>query len=335
MKMRNLAGSTVNPLGLGCMNLSHGYSNFPSYADGAKLLRHALDAGVDHFDTATLYGRGCNEELVGAALGKRRDDYFLASKCGLEIMAPGERGRIDGRPETIRAQAEASLDRLGTDFIDLYYLHRLDPKVPVEESVGALADLVAEGAIGAIGLSEVSAATLYRATTEHPIAAVQNEYSLATRNSELGVLEACRTLGTAFVAFSPLSRGFLSGTLLDPSGLPEKDLRHVLPRFSAENYPANLELLDSFRGVAERLDVTCSQLALAWLLAQGDHVHAIPGTTNTGHLDENLGAGSITLDDATTAEIGAIINSQTMHGARYNAGQQQTIDTEEFAATQP
>ncbi|MBM6621727.1 aldo/keto reductase [Micrococcaceae bacterium RIT802] len=323
----------VRPLGLGCMNLSHGYSNFPSYADGATLLRHALEAGVDHFDTATLYGRGCNEELLGAALGKRRDDFFLASKCGLEIMAPGERGRIDGRPETIRAQAEASLNRLGTNYIDLYYLHRLDPDVPVEESVGALADLVAEGAIGAIGLSEVSAATLRRAAAEYPIAAVQNEYSLATRNSELGLLEACRELGTAFVAFSPLCRAFLTGTLRDPQSLPEQDMRRSMPRFSAENYPANLRLLAQVEAIADRLGISCAQLALAWVLAQGEHVHAIPGTTSTDHLDENLGAGDIVLDEATLTELGDIINSGTMHGARYNAGQQRTIDTEEFAPT--
>lgn len=331
--MRNLAGTMVRPLGLGCMNLSHGYSNFPSYADGATLLRHALEAGVDHFDTATLYGRGCNEELLGAALGKRRDDFFLASKCGLEIMAPGERGRIDGRPETIRAQAEASLNRLGTNYIDLYYLHRLDPDVPVEESVGALADLVAEGAIGAIGLSEVSAATLRRAAAEYPIAAVQNEYSLATRNSELGLLEACRELGTAFVAFSPLCRAFLTGTLRDPQSLPEQDMRRSMPRFSAENYPANLRLLAQVEAIADRLGISCAQLALAWVLAQGEHVHAIPGTTSTDHLDENLGAGDIVLDEATLTELGDIINSGTMNGARYNAGQQRTIDTEEFAPT--
>lgn len=333
MEMRNLAGTMVRPLGLGCMNLSHGYSNFPSYADGATLLRHALEAGVDHFDTATLYGRGCNEELLGAALGKRRDDFFLASKCGLEIMAPGERGRIDGRPETIRAQAEASLNRLGTNYIDLYYLHRLDPDVPVEESVGALADLVAEGAIGAIGLSEVSAATLRRAAAEYPIAAVQNEYSLATRNSELGLLEACRELGTAFVAFSPLCRAFLTGTLRDPQSLPEQDMRRSMPRFSAENYPANLRLLAQVEAIADRLGISCAQLALAWVLAQGEHVHAIPGTTSTDHLDENLGAGDIVLDEATLTELGDIINSGTMNGARYNAGQQRTIDTEEFAPT--
>lgn len=331
--MRYLAGTRVRPLGLGCMNLSHGYSNFPTYAEGAALLRHALDAGVDHFDTATLYGRGCNEELLGAALGKRREEFFLASKCGLEIPAPGQRGRIDGRPETIRAQAEASLNRLGTSYIDLYYLHRLDPSVPVEESVGALADLVSEGAIGAIGLSEVSAATLRRAAAEHPIAAVQNEYSLATRNSELGVLETCRELGTAFVAFSPLSRAFLTGMLRDPASLPENDLRHVLPRFSAENYPANLELVDQLQAVAQRLGTTCAQLSLAWVLAQGEHVHAIPGTTSIEHLDENLGAGSVVLDEATLAEVGTLVNNETIHGARYNAGQQRTVDTEEFAAT--
>lgn len=327
--MRKLAGTTVRPLGLGCMNLSHGYSNFPTFSEGARLLRHALDAGVDHFDTATLYGGGNNEELLGAALMKRRDEFFLASKCGLE-MSDG-RAHVDGRPETIRRQAEASLDRIGTDFIDLYYLHRLDGAVPVEESVGALADLVSEGLIGAIGLSEVSAHTLRRAHAEFPIAAVQNEYSLATRNAELGLLEACRELGTTFVAFSPLARGYLAGKLADPQALPDGDMRHRMPRFAPENYPANLALLARFTAVAERLGATPAQLALAWVLAQGEHIVAIPGTTNIAHLDEDLGAQGIELDASTLEEVGAIINHSTVHGARYSSAQQRSIDTEEFA----
>lgn len=311
------------------MNLSHGYSNFPSDQDGAKLLHHALDSGVDHLDTATLYGGGRNEELVGAALANRRKEYFLASKCGLELV--DGRGRVDGRPSTIRRHAESSLRNLRTDFIDLYYLHRLDRNVPVEETVGALAELVSEGLVGAIGLSEVSAETLRRAHAVHPIAAVQNEYSPWTRNPELGVLQACRELGTTFVAFSPLGRAFFAGTLTDPSALPAGDMRHHMPRFSAENYPNNLRLLGDFTELARRAGATPAQLALAWVLAQGEHVVAIPGTTSADHLDEDLGAESLRLDAATLEEVGEIFNERTVSGHRYNSAQRSTIDTEDFA----
>lgn len=329
MEPRTLAGTPVRPIGLGCMNLSHGYSNFPTDQDAARLLHHALDSGVDHLDTATLYGGGRNEELVGAALANRRDEFFLASKCGLELV--DGRARVDGRPSTVRRHAERSLRHLRTDYIDLYYLHRLDKNVPVEESVGALSDLVHEGYVGAIGLSEVSAETLRRAHAVHPIAAVQTEYSPWTRNPELGVLDACRDIGATFVAFSPVGRGFFGGKLADPAALPEEDMRHHMPRFSAKNYPRNLELLDAFTAVARRVDATPAQLALAWVLARGEHVVAIPGTTSAAHLDEDLGAERIVLDASTVEEIGTILNQNTVHGHRYTAMQQATIDTEDYA----
>lgn len=328
MEKRTLAGSGVRPVGLGCMNLSHGYSTFPTPQEGARLLRHALDAGVDHLDTATLYGQGRNEELIGAAIAGRRREYFLASKCGLEMV--DGRGRVDGRPHVLRRQAEASLRRLRTSRIDLYYLHRLDRRVPIEESVGALAEMVRDGMIGAIGLSEVSAATLRRAHAVHPIAAVQTEYSLWTRNPELGVLRACRELGTAFVAFSPLARAYLTGALTDPSALPGNDMRRHMPRFNAENYPRNLALLEGFTALAARLGTTPAALALAWVLAQGEHVVAIPGTTRADHLEENLAAERLQLDAATLAELDGLINQRTVHGHRYSSLQRATIDTEDF-----
>ncbi|MGO1885314.1 MAG: aldo/keto reductase [Citricoccus sp.] len=326
---RGLAGRTVRPVGLGCMNLSHGYSNFPSDEDSVALIHAALDAGVDHFDTATLYGTERNEVLVGRALGARRKDVLLASKGGL---TGGPEGGVDGRPETLRRQVEDSLRRLGTESIDLYYLHRLDPQVPVEDSAGALAEMIQAGKIGAYGLSEISAATLERAHAVHPVAAVQNEYSLWTRNPEWGLLDACRRTGTAFVAFSPVGRGFLAGTLRDPSALPEGDMRHRMPRFSAENYPANLALLDRLRAEAGRLGITPAQLSIAWLLAQGPDVLAIPGTTSAAHLQEDCAAEQVVLAPEDVARVGAIINHGTVHGHRYAEQQRTTIDTEDAPA---
>lgn len=329
MTTRVLAGKNVNPLGFGTMNIAHGYSDFPTDDDAGRLLHEVLDAGVDHLDTATLYGGHRSEMLIGQHLNKRRDEYFLASKGGLSLVEG--RGSVDGRPDTLRAQVDASLQRLQTDRIDLYYLHRLDPEVPVQDSVGALAEAVAQGKIGGIGLSEVSAATLRAAHHEHPIAAVQNEYSLATRNPELGVLDACAELGTAFVAFSPLSRGYLSGNLRECASLPAGDMRHFMPRFAPENYAHNLELVDRLALLAARLGTTAAALSLAWVLAQGEHVHAIPGTKRGDHFAENLGALSVALSPAQTAEAGEIINQSTIAGARYNVHQQKTIDSEEFA----
>ena len=330
MTTRTIGTLDVGSIGLGCMNLSHAYGVPPAREDAAKLLLHALDAGVRHFDTAALYGATANEELIGEVLGPRRDEFFLASKCGMTSVAG--RRVIDGRPETLKATCDAALQRLRTDHIDLYYLHRWDKTIPVEESVGALAELVAAGKIGAIGLSEVSAATLRRAHAVHPIAALQTEYSLWTRNPELGTLAACAELGTAFVAFSPLARGFLTGTLDDPSALPEKDIRHGMPRFWPENYPQNLALLDGFRAIADDAGCSPAQLALAWVLSRGEHVIALPGTRSIAHLDEDLGAAEVALGADVLQRLEALINQDTVHGPRYNAATRADVDTEEFAA---
>ncbi|HEY0878895.1 MAG TPA: aldo/keto reductase [Zeimonas sp.] len=328
MQARRIGSLTVSAIGLGCMSLSHAYGVRPSPDDAAAVLRAALDAGVTLFDTAMLYGAGANEELVGRTLGAERSRFVLASKGGMSVV--DGRRVIDGRPGTIRRNCDESLARLRTDVIDLYYLHRLDAKVPIEESVGALAALVRAGKVREIGLSEVSAATLRRAHAVHPVAAVQNEYSLWTRNVEIGVLAACRELGTALVAFSPLARAFLTGTLRDPSSLPPKDIRHDMPRFAAPHWEANLRLLDPYRLLANEAGCTMAQLALAWLLAQGDEVVPIPGTTRIEHLLENLGAADAQLPADLVARVGAAINQRNVSGPRYAPERQADIDTEEF-----
>lgn len=336
-RTRKLGPFSVPPIGLGCMNLSHAYATPPAPEDAAKLLLHALDRGVTHFDTATLYGFGANEELVGRVLAPHRERIMLASKCGMHgVLADGRMKRvIDGRPETLKRSCALSLERLRTDVIDLYYLHRWDKQVPIEESVGALADLVREGKIKAIGLSEVSAATLRRAHAVHPIAAVQSEYSLATRNPEIAVLAACREIGATFVAFSPLGRGFLSGTLRDITHLSGNDIRRAMPRFEAGNYAANLRVLDAYARLAAAGRCTMSQLALAWVLARGEHVVAIPGTTRIEHLDENLGADRVAVGAELIAKLDALFAPGALIGNRYSASNQAEIDTETFAAESP
>jgi aryl-alcohol dehydrogenase-like predicted oxidoreductase len=329
MTTRPLAGHTVNPIGLGCMNLSHAYGTPPDETSAIQLLQRAVELGCNHFDTATLYGFGANETLVGKALKPYRKQIFLASKCGMGGVN-GQRV-IDGRPATLKQQCEASLQRLQTDVIDLYYLHRWDKNIPIEESVGALADLVQQGKIRAIGLSEVSAATLEKAHAVHPIAAVQTEYSLWTRNPEIAVLAKTRELGAAFVAFSPLGRGFLGGSLHDVADLVEKDIRRPMPRFSAENYPKNLQLLTALQQLADQAGCTLTQLSLAWLLAQQDNILPIPGTVQISHLAENLAAAELNLDADLLQQAGQLIHAQNVHGARYPAATQAEIDTEEFA----
>jgi aryl-alcohol dehydrogenase-like predicted oxidoreductase len=328
VQSRRIGTQEVGSIGLGCMNLSHAYGTPPSRETAAALLRHALDSGVVHFDTAALYGATANEMLVGDVLGTRRDEFFLASKCGMTSV-DGKRV-IDGRPETLKATCEDALRRLRTDHIDLYYLHRWDQDIPIEDSVGALAELVHEGKIGGIGLSEVSAATLRRAHAVHPIAALQTEYSLWSRNPELGTLAACAELGTAFVAFSPLGRGFLTGKIRDVAALPESDIRRAMPRFSAANYPPNLELVDQFAGLAREAGCTPAQLAIAWLLHQGEHVIALPGTTSVPHLDEDLVADAVVVSEEVLKRADALINEQTVHGPRYSPAMQADVDTEEF-----
>ncbi len=335
MLERHIGPFHVHPVGLGCMNLSHAYGLPPSPEAAEALLLRALDLGVDFFDTAALYGFGANEELVGRVLAPHRHRFLLASKCGMTGVA-GEDGVkrrvIDGRPATIRATCEEALQRLRTDVIDLYYLHRRDFQVPIEDSVGALADLVRAGKVRTIGLSEVSADTLRRAHAVHPITALQTEYSLWTRNPEIAVLEACRELGVAFVAFSPLARGYLPGTLRDVSGFDAKDIRRAMPRFAPTHYAANLALLEGFEALATEIGCSPAQLALAWVLAQGEHVTVIPGTTSIAHLEENHAAATVQLTADQVARASALIGRHNVVGPRYNSATQTEIDTEEFPA---
>ena len=328
MIKRRIADLEVHAIGLGCMSLSHGYGSAPPRAQAEALLLGALDLGVDFFDTAALYGFGANETLVGEVLAPHRDRFVLASKCGLHGV-DGKRV-IDGRPETLKWSCEQSLKRLRTDRIDLFYLHRWDKQVPVEDSVGALADLVREGKVRHIGLSEVSAATLRRAHAVHPIAAVQTEYSLWTRNPEIAVLDACRELGTTFVAFSPVARAFLTGALRDVGVLEDKDIRRNMPRFAPETYAQNLALLPAYEALAAEAGCTPAQLALAWLLAKAEHIIPIPGTTRLDHLRENMGALTLQLPADVLVRAGELINQQTVVGNRYPAGAQVEVDTETF-----
>jgi aryl-alcohol dehydrogenase-like predicted oxidoreductase len=311
------------------MNIVWGYGLLPSPQDCARLLDQAIDRGYDHLDTARIYGLGKSEELIGEILHERRDRFYLASKTGIRV--DGEKRHSDSRPEFIRAALEESLRLLRTDHIDLYYLHRRDFTVPIEESVGALADLVKEGKIGGIGLSEMSAETLRRAHATHPIAAMQTEYSLWTRQVEIAVLDTCRELGVTLVAFSPLGRGALGGLLRDPSVLPDGDMRRTMPRFQADHWPQNLSTLDRFFALADQAGVTPAQLALAWVLSRGDHLVAIPGTTCIPHMEENIATTGLRIDAAIIAQAGEIISPGTISGSRYPPHMQRSIDTEEYA----
>lgn len=329
MQTRRLGEFTVSALGLGCMNLSHAYGTPPPAEAASALLLRALDHGINFFDTAALYGFGANETLVGRVLKPHRSKIVLASKCGMTGV-DGKRV-IDGRPATLKRTCDEALQRLQTDVIDLYYLHRRDFSVPIEDSIGAMADLVRAGKVRALGLSEVSAPTLRRAHAVHPIAALQNEYSLWTRNPEIAVLDACHEFGVALVAFSPLARGFLTGTLRDPeTQLEAKDIRRQMPRFEADNYATNLELLPAYMEIVREVGCTPAQLALAWLLARHDNIIPIFGTRQPEHLDDNAGAAAVKLDRNIVERLDALINQQTVAGPRYNAAIQREIDSETF-----
>jgi len=333
MKLRQLGPFTVSAIGLGCMNLSHAYGAPVSPEQGEKVLMTALDAGVSLFDTAALYGFGANETLLGRVLKQHRRKFTLASKCGMQgvTQADGKPVRvIDGRPATIRQTCEDALRRLQTDVIDLYYLHRWDKKVPIEDSVGALSDLVRQGKIQTIGLSEVSASTLRKAHAVHPITAVQTEYSLWTRNPEIAVLQACKDIGAAFVAFSPVGRGFLCGAPIDVNALDAKDVRRAMPRFAPAANAANQQLLAPYTALAEQAGCTPSQLALAWLLHKSPHIIPIPGTTSVAHLQDDLGADAIALRPETLSAVEALINQHTVTGDRYTAQANSEVDTEVF-----
>jgi len=329
MQTRPLGPFTVNAIGLGCMSMSHAYGT-PEPVEAEATLRKALDIGYNFLDTAALYGFGKNEELLGRVLKDRRNEFVLASKCGM-FKGPDGKRQIDASPATIRKTCIESLQRLQTDVIDLYYLHRRDFSVPVEDSIGAMKRLVEEGKVRTLGISEVSAATLRKAHAVHPMTALQTEYSLWSRNAEIAVLATCRELGTAFVAFSPLARGYLTGKLTDPATqLEAADIRHHMPRFNAENYPKNLALLGEYRTIAQDAGCTMGQLALAWLLAKAPHIIPIPGTRHVAYAEENFAAIDVHLNPAQVARLDELINQQTVSGPRYNAATQEEIDTEQF-----
>ncbi|MEY2790996.1 MAG: hypothetical protein RL295_1160 [Pseudomonadota bacterium] len=334
MKKRQVGPFQVNPIGLGCMNICPVYGTPPSEADAQKLLLTALDEGVDFLDTAALYGFGESERIIGKTLSGKRSQFTLASKCGLHGVDKNGDGKkvrvLDGRPETLRATCENSLRSLKTDVIDLYYLHRWDKSVPIEDSVGILSDLVRAGKIRTIGLSEVSAQTLRKAHAVHPITALQTEYSLWTRNPEIAVLDACRELGITFVSFSPLARKFLCGDLKDTSALLPTDWRHTSPRFHAEHYAKNLQLLDHYLAIARDVACTPAQLALAWVLHQAPHIVTIPGTSRIAHLKDNMGALTIELSSETLARLDKAINQHNVSGNRYNELASSEVDTEVF-----
>ncbi|NQY13105.1 MAG: aldo/keto reductase [Henriciella sp.] len=327
MTSRPLGPFSINPVGLGCMNMMHAYNEPISEAESETLLNRALDLGYNFLDTATIYGVGESERRIGKFLKHRRDEFVLASKCVLGF----ENGKriLDARPETIKAQCEASLDRLQTDVIDLYYMHRPDPNVPLEDSVGALADLVAEGKIKTIGLSEMSADMLRQAHAVHPIVAMQSEYSLIVRNPEIAVMEACRELGTTLVAFSPVGRGMFSQVPLDPAKYWEGDMRRgFFPRLAEPHFSENQKLLPMAREMADTLGCTLPQLAIAWTLAKGEEVVAIPGTKDIAHLEDNFGALTVDLSPDQVAKLDAHFAPEAISGPRYNARGQASVTTE-------
>ncbi len=308
------AGLCTPPLGLGCWGMSNAYGPADE-KESIATIEAALAAGIRHFDTADVYGDGHNETLLGRALAGRRQDVFLATKFGFIGDEHGQVG-IDGRPERIKIACEASLRRLGTEVIDLYYLHRRDERVAIEDTVGAMADLVREGKIRYLGLSEVSAETLHRASAVHPIAALQSEYSLFTRDPERTVLPVCRELGTALVAFSPLGRGLLTGKVTSRSEFAEGDYRREMPRFTAENLAKNRTLVETLEIMARAKNGTAAQIALAWLMSQGEDILPIPGMKRPSHLQDNLGALKIQLTPNDLAQLSTL--SESVQGQRHN-----------------
>ena len=321
MEQRRLGGEglTVSALGLGCMGMTWAYSGGGDAPEAEATLLEAVDAGVTLFDTAEVYGPFSNERLVGRLLkGERRDRAVLATKFGFRIGADGQISGLDSRPEHIRRAVDASLERLGTDRIDLLYQHRVDPAVPIEDVVGAMAELVSAGKVRYLGLSEASAATIRRAHAVHPISALQSEYSLWERTIEAEILPTCRALGIGVVPYSPLGRGFLTGALTRAEDLPEGDFRRNQPRLQGENYDRNMALVARLRGLATRVDASPAQIALAWLLGQGPDVVPIFGTTRRARLRENLAAASLQLAACDQFLLDQTFAPDTVSGARYN-----------------
>jgi aryl-alcohol dehydrogenase-like predicted oxidoreductase len=328
MKRRLLGyeGPSVSAIGLGCMGMSQSYGSGDE-AESIATIHRALELGIDFLDTADVYGPHTNEELVGRAMAGRRDEVFLATKFGFpsDKANPGEIV-INGSPDYVRAACDASLKRLNADHIDLYYLHRVDPRTPIEDTVDAMAGLVAAGKVRFLGLSEVSAATLERACKVHPITAVQSEYSLWTRDPEVEVLDACRRLNVGFVPFSPLGRGFLSGELKSPADFGADDFRRYNPRFQGDNFARNLELVDRVKALGARRGVTASQMALAWVLAQGDDIVPIPGTKRRKYVEENAAAVDIDLTPEELEAIQAIFPPGAAAGPRYGEAMMRAVN---------
>lgn len=330
MQERKIGSLSVSPTGLGAMNISFGYGPAEEEAS-EQLLLEALNVGITFFDTAHMYGAGHNETFLGKVLSSHRDKFVLATKCGLSPDG------ISGRPDVIRKQCETSLKRLNTDVIDLYYLHRVDPEVPIEESVGTMANLVKEGKVRELGLSEVCCATIERAQSECALAAVQSEYSLWSRTPESGVLDLCRKLDITFVPFSPLGRGFLAGSSKSVDELADNDLRCTIarPRFEPDAFAKNQALLVEFGEIAKDNECTMAQLALAWLLAIEDETLVpIPGTRNIQHMKDNAASASIALSESTVAALDALINESTVTGTRYTADRMLETDSERDVSAQ-
>lgn len=319
MKTRTLGknGPRISAIGLGCMGMSAFYGAHDD-SESLATLHYALDRGLNFLDTADMYGPHTNEILVGRAIQGRRDEVFLATKFGIQLDPnnPQVRG-VNGRPEYVHACCDASLKRLGVDHIDLYYQHRIDPNVPVEETVGAMAELVKAGKVRYLGLSEASAQTLERAHQVHPITALQSEYSLWTRDPENSVLAVCQRLGVGFVPYSPLGRGFLTGAIKSPEDFDADDFRRDNPRFQGDNFARNLHLVEQVRVLAQDKGCSPAQLALAWVLARGEYLVPIPGTRRIKNLQENLGALDVILTDSELAAIEAVFPSDAISGTRY------------------
>ena len=330
MQKRAVGPFYVNPVGLGCMNMMHAY-NAPISEDASdKLLNRALDLGYDFFDTATIYGFGESERRIGKYIQSRRDEFVLASKCVLGFK-DGQR-TLDARPESIIAACEASLSRLQTDVIDLYYMHRPDPRVPIEDSIGAMAQLVEQGKIKTIGLSEMSADTLRKAAAVHPIAAMQSEYSLIARNPEIAVIEACKEVGTTLVSFSPVGRGIFSQAPLDPADYWENDMRKgkFFPRLAEPHVEENLKLVAKAREFSQAAGCSLPQLAIAWVLSKGEEIVTIPGTKDIAHLEDNWGAMEVRLSADTIAALDEIFAPENISGPRYSEMGQKSVTTEMF-----
>lgn len=327
MKTRKLGtqGLEVSALGLGCMGMSIAYGAADQLESIATIHR-AVDLGVNFLDTADMYGAGANEQLVGQAIADRRDQVVLATKFGIEGADENYTLLVNGSPEYVRQACDRSLQHLGIDHIDLYYLHRVDPNVPIEDTVGAMADLVQQGKVRYLGLSEAAATTIRRAHAVHPISALQTEYSLWSRSPEDEILPTVRELGIGFVPYSPMGRGFLSGQITHPDDFAADDFRRLLPRFQGENFYKNLQLVDRVKQIASRKGATPGQLALAWLLAQGDDIVPIPGTKRRTYLEENVGAVEMILTPEDLQQIEEVAPKDAAVGDRYSESLMKSVN---------